>query len=84
MVKKPRRTHRIKERERNMAAHQIFYWSAVPLKDKPYNTANWVLGTEHAYGFPTDRDAQTFKAEYKDASGVEEKDGRFYVMQVVP
>jgi hypothetical protein len=68
---------------KNMPA-QIYYWSAVPLKDKPYNTANWAFGTEHAYGFPTDRDAWAVKAEYKDASGVEEKDGRFYVMKVVP
>ena len=30
------------------------------------------------------KDAQAVKAEYKDASGVEEKDGRFYVMKVVP
>jgi hypothetical protein len=67
-----------------MAAQQICYWSAVPLKDKPYNTANWVFGTEHAYAFDTNKDAQAVKAEYKDASGVEEKDGRFYVMKVVP
>ena len=65
-----------------MAAQQICYWSAVPLKDKPYNTANWVFGTEDAYGFPTDRDAWAVKGEYKDASGVEERDGRFYVMKV--
>jgi hypothetical protein len=67
-----------------MSAQQIVYWSAVPLKDKPYNVANWVSGTEHAYGFPTDRDACAVKGEYKDASGVEEKDGRFYVMKVIP
>jgi hypothetical protein len=67
-----------------MAAQQIVYWSAVPSKDKPYNVANWESGTEQAYGFPTYRDAWAVKGEYKDASGVEEKDGRFYVMKVVP
>jgi len=66
-----------------MAAQQIYYWSAVPLKDKPYNTANWVFGTEHAYAFDTNKKAQVVKAEYKDASGVEEKFGRFYVMKVI-
>ena len=65
-----------------MAAQQIVYWSAVPLKDKPYNVANWVSGTEQAYAFDSNKDAQVVKAEYKDASGVEEKDGRFYVMKV--
>jgi hypothetical protein len=67
---------------KNMAAGQIQYLNLEPLKDKPYNTANWVSGTEHAYGFETGRDAQLVKAEYKDASGVEDKDGRFYVMKV--
>jgi hypothetical protein len=67
-----------------MSAQQIVYWSTVPLKDKPYNVANWVSGTEQACSFPTDRDAWAIKGQYKDASGVEEKDGRFYVMKVVP
>jgi hypothetical protein len=67
-----------------MAAQQIVYWSAVPLRDKPYDVANWVSGTEHAYGFSTDTDAWAVKGQYKDASGVESKDGRFYVMKVVP
>ena len=67
-----------------MAAEQIQYLNLEPLKNKPYNAANWVFGTEHAYAFKTNEDAQAVKAQYKDASGVEPKDGRFYVMKVVP
>jgi hypothetical protein len=65
-----------------MAAPQIQYLNLEPLKDKPYNTPNWIFGTERAYAFETDRDAWAIKGQYKDASGVEEKDGRFYVMKV--
>jgi len=66
-----------------MAAGQIQSLCLEPLKDRPYNTANWVSGTEHVYGFPTDRDAWAIKGQYQDASGVVEgKDGRFYVMKV--
>jgi hypothetical protein len=48
-----------------MAAQQIYYWNAIPLKDKPYNTANWVFGTEHAYGFETNEDARRLKPSTK-------------------
>ena len=62
---------------KDQLAPQIVYWSAVPWKNKPYNAANWESGTEHAYGFPTYRDAWMIKGEYKDASGIEEKYGGF-------
>jgi hypothetical protein len=68
-----------------MAAAQIQYLKREFLKDKPYNTPNWALdGIELTDGFETKGEAQAVRAEYQDASGVEEKDGRFYVMKVVP
>jgi hypothetical protein len=69
-----------------MAAEQIQYLKREFLKDKPYNTPNWVSdGIEQTDGFETNGEAQAVKSQYKDASGVEEgKDGRFYVMKVVP
>ena len=67
-----------------MAAEQIRYLKLEFLKDKPYNTPNWIFGIGQAYGFETNGEAQAVKAEYKDASGVEEEEGRFYVMKVVP
>jgi hypothetical protein len=68
-----------------MAAQQIQYLKREFLKDKPYNTPNWVSnGIEPPDGFETNGEAQAVRAQYKDASGVEDKDGRFYVMKVVP
>jgi hypothetical protein len=66
-------------RRKDMAPHQIFYLKAVPMVQNP-----WVEDSKEATGFPTEREAQMEKSQYKDASGVEEKDGRFYVMKVVP
>ena len=68
-----------------MAAPQMLYLKRGFLKDMPYNSPNWALdGIEPTDGFETKGEAQAVRAEYKDASGVEEKDGRFYVMKVVP
>jgi hypothetical protein len=66
-----------------MTATKIQYLRRAFLKDKPYNTPNWASdGIEPSDGFPTEGEAQAVRAEYKDASGVEEKDGRWYVMKV--
>jgi hypothetical protein len=52
-----------------------------PLKGNPYKTS-WALNSKKATGFPTEREAQLEKGQHKHASGVEAKDGRFYVMKV--
>jgi hypothetical protein len=52
---------------------------AVPIVQNP-----WVEDSKEATGFPTEREAQMEKSQYKDASGVEPKDGRFYVMKLAP
>jgi hypothetical protein len=66
-----------------MAAQQIQHLKREFLKDKPYNTPNWAIdGIEPTDGFETEEEAWAVKAEYKDASGVEDRDGRFYVMKV--
>ena len=69
-----------KKRVKTMAAPQMLYLKRAFLKDMPYNTPNW--GIEQTDGFETEGEAQAVRAECKDASGVIEKDGRFYVMKV--
>jgi hypothetical protein len=52
-----------------MAAEQIKYLKREFLKDKPYNTPNWVSdGIEQADGFETNGEAQAVKGQYKHAS----------------
>jgi|HubBroStandDraft_2_1064218.scaffolds.fasta_scaffold1586505_1 hypothetical protein len=48
----------------------------------PYKTS-WVLNIKEATGFPTEREAQLEKGQHKNASGVEAKDGRFYLRKVL-
>jgi hypothetical protein len=69
-----------KKRVKTMAAPQMLYLKRGFLKDIPYNTHNW--GIEQTDGFETEGEAQAVRVECKDASGVIEKDGRFYVMKV--
>jgi hypothetical protein len=62
-----------------MAPHQLFYLKAVPIVQNP-----WVEDSKEATGFLTEREALMEKSQYKDASGVEPMDGRFYVMKLTP
>lgn len=49
-----------------MAAEQIQYLKREFLKDKPYNTPNWVSdGIEQTDGFETNGEAQAVKSQYQ-------------------